>query len=419
MGGSSSRLYPVGGSLVNRKTIISSLLLLTLIAPTASAYAENFTVTTNKDIYTLDDRVIVVGVIPSGSPDGYAVLVRVTRPDGRDCAIQNILPAQDSSFVSRPIKIDGCSIGEYTVSAFYTDLRSTSTFTVSNSNPTDAGSRLELRLMKNIVIQAQDAVNARMQELIDANYVLPEEVANKYNKGVSETSLTLQAIEFGDPAEAKKHVIFAIRNFREVLDAFSSGRLTLLEQPADRQAGVNNSSTNNIVETYGRLQEFYSRLEGLADKGQVDKGSEFATAASLLASSRQMIDNGNLEGAKQRLAQVSSLLERIRTDLFESSEGQNEKATANSTNNSTESNEEARRLVNVADKFEQSAIKLLNGTGSDSEAKAKVHEALSLITSARSSIDQQDYQSARESLSAAYRALDEARSLLDDGQHGG
>ncbi len=402
--------------MVDRKTIIASLLLFTLLLPIASAYAENFTVTTNKDIYAIDEKVIVVGVIPSDAPEGYAILIRVTGPDGKDCTIQNVLPAQDSSFVSRPIKIDGCGLGEYAVSAFYADLKSTSTFTVSNSSETDAGSKLELRLIKNVVLQAQEAVNARMQELIDANYVMPEDVADKYSKGVSETSLTLQAIEFGDPAEAKRHVIFAIRDFREVLDAFSSGRFALFEQTA-QQAGANDSSADNIAETYNRLQEFYDRLEGLADKNHVDKEREFATAESLLASSRQMIDNSNLEGAEQRLAQVSRLLEEIRADLFEGEDDQNEKL-SNLTANSTESNEEARRLANVADKFEQRAMNLLNETGSDSEAEAKVHEALSLIATARSSIDQQNYDSARESLSAAYKALNEARSLVEDSQHG-
>jgi hypothetical protein len=404
--------------LVDRKTIIASLLLLTLLVPIASAYAEDFTVTTNKDIYAIDEKVIIVGVIASDSPEGYAVLIRVTGPDGKDCAIQNILPAQDSSFVSRPIKIDGCGLGEYAVSAFYADFKSTSTFAVSSNNQTDAGSRLELRLIKNVVLQAQDAVNARIQELIDANYVLPDDVADKYSKGVSETSLTLQAIDFGDPAEAKRHVIFAIRDFREVLDAFSSGRFALFEQTAEQQAVANNSSAaDNIAETYNRLEEFYDRLEGLADKNQVDKEREFATAKSLLTGSRQMIDSGNLEGAEKRLAQVSSLLESIRADLFEGEDVQNEKAAAFATNN-TESSEEAQRLVNVADKFEQKALKLLNETSSDSEAEAKVQEALSLITSARSSIDQQNYDSARESLSAAYKALNEAGSLIEDSQHG-
>jgi hypothetical protein len=394
------------------------MLLVMLLIPIVSAYAENFTVTTNKDIYALDEKVIVVGVMPSDSPEGYAILVRVTGPDGKDCAVQNILPAQDNSFVSRPIKIADCGLGEYTVGAFYADLKSTSTFSTSNSSQTDAGTRLELRMIKNIVLQAQEAVNARVQELINANYVLPEDIADKYSNAISETSLTLQAIDFGDPAEAKKHVIFAIRDFREVLDAFTSGRFALFEQTAEQQTSANNSSANNLGEMYRRLQEFYGRLENLADKNHMNKESEFGTAASLLASSRQMIDSGNLEGAELRLSQVNSLLERIRAELFEGEYMQTEKAANYSKNNSTDSNEEAQRLASVADRFEQKALKLLNETDSDSDARTKLNEALSLIDDARTAIVQQDYDSARESLSAAYKALEEAKRLVEDSPDG-
>lgn len=401
--------------MVDKKTIIASLLLVILLVPIASAYAENFTVTTNKDIYALDENVIVVGVIPSDSPDGYAILLKVTGPDGKDCTIQNILPAPDGSFVSRPIKTGGCGFGDYSVSAFYADLKSASTFAVSNSSETDAGSALELRLIRNVVLQAQDTVNARVQELIDANYVLPEDIADKYSKGVSETSLAVQAIDFGDSGEAKKHVIFAIRDFREVMDELSSGRLALFEQTAEQQAEAKDDHAASLIETYNRLQEFYSRLEDLAEKNQVDKEREFTTASSLLASSLQMIDDGNLEGAEQRLSQVNRLLESIRTELFQGEEDQDQKSATYATNN-TESNE-ARRLINVADKFEQRALRLLNETSSGSEAEAKVREALSLIANARSSIDQQDYDSARESLSSAYKALNEARNLIEDAEH--
>ncbi len=409
----SSRLDTVARILANRKMIIVSLIVLILLVPIASAYAENFIVTTNKNIYSVDEKVIVVGVIPSDSPSGYAVVIQVTGPDGKSCAVQNILPAADSSFVSRPVKID-CGLGQYSISASYTDLTSTSIFTVSSSQ-TGAGSRLELRMIKNVVMQAQEAVNARVQELINANYVLPADVVDRYSKGISETSLAAQAVDFGNAAEAKKQAILAIRDFRAVLDALSSDRLMLFEQNAEQQAGTN-SSAANITETYNRLQEFYYRLEDLASKNQVEKGREFAIAASLLASSRQMIDDGNLQGAETRLAQVNSLLEGIRAELFSDTGAQDKKAVA-STANSTDSSDEANRLANVADKFEQRAVTLLNETSSNPEATAKVQEALSLIARARSSIDQQDYDSARESLSAAYKALNEAKDLVD-GDHG-
>jgi len=79
-----------------------------------SAYAESLTVTTNKDIYTNDEKAIVVGAIPADAPAGYAVLIKVTGPRG-ECAVQNILSAADNSFVSRPVRLDECGIGGFTV----------------------------------------------------------------------------------------------------------------------------------------------------------------------------------------------------------------------------------------------------------------------------------------------------------------
>ena len=50
-----------------------------------SAYAESLTVTTNKDIYTNDEKAIIVGAIPADAPAGYAVLIKVTGPRGGLC----------------------------------------------------------------------------------------------------------------------------------------------------------------------------------------------------------------------------------------------------------------------------------------------------------------------------------------------
>src|SRR3989442_363875 len=96
---------------------MSLLTVLILFIP-MSAYAESLTVTTNKDIYTNDEKAIVVGAIPADAPAGYAVLIKVTGPRG-ECAVQNILSAADNSFVSRPVRLDECGNGGFTVSAYY------------------------------------------------------------------------------------------------------------------------------------------------------------------------------------------------------------------------------------------------------------------------------------------------------------
>ncbi len=82
--------------MLNKKALIAllSLLILVLQLP---AFADSFTMTTNNDIYALDEKAIIIGAVPVDTPHGYAVLVKVTGP-GRDYATQNMLPAADNSF---------------------------------------------------------------------------------------------------------------------------------------------------------------------------------------------------------------------------------------------------------------------------------------------------------------------------------
>ena len=144
-----------------RKSILSTVLAVALLFPIASAYAESFTVSANKDLFSVGEKAIIVGIIPDTAPEGYAVLLRVTGPDGTECGVQNVLPDSDNSFVSRPFNIVDCGTGQYAVMAYYSTLASNSTFVVSNSSQTSQGNRLELRLLRNVAIQAQEILKIR------------------------------------------------------------------------------------------------------------------------------------------------------------------------------------------------------------------------------------------------------------------
>ncbi len=391
--------------------LVTLLSLMILVVP-LSAFAEPFTVITNKDIYTSDEKAIIVGAVPADAPDGYAVIIKVIGPRG-ECATQNVLPAEDNSFRSRPVRLDECGFGEISVSAFYAGINATSTFTISDSSSqADAGSRMELRILKDTMLQAQDTVNAKVKELIEGGYVLPEDIAKKYGEGVSEASLALEAIEFGDAAEAKKHMIFALGDFREVLNALSEN-VARFEQTA-------RSSNSDIVGMYNMLQRYYYRLQEVAEKNQVDKEDEFGAAALLLSNAKRMIDEDNYEAAGRNLERVNMILEKIRANLSEE-EGSTERLTSeanNSTSSSKVDKELARKLTDIAAKYENTALKLLNKTSSDDEAEAKVQEALALIASARTNIKAHDLESARNDLSAAYHAISYAKKLIEDNDDG-
>jgi hypothetical protein len=378
---------------------------LILILP-ISAFAESFTVTTNKDIYSLDENAIIVGVIPEDAPDGYAVLVKVTGPDG-DCASQNILASADNSFRSRLVKLDECGFGQFTVLAFYAELKTNSTFTISNSSQADTGSKLELSTLKNVMLQALDVVNANVKELIEDGHVLPEDVADKYSEGVSEASLALQAIEFGDAAEAKKHMIFAIRDFRQVLKELSEENVAKFEQAAD-------DAKSQVVGTYNLLQKKYYKLRGVAETNQVDKDSQFNAAQLLFSNAKRSIDDGNYEGAERRLWQINSILEQIRADLYGEDEEEEQKKLDSEANYAGQADEEeARKLTETAARYEEDALEFLKNARPDSEAETKVQEALSLIANATVSIEAHDFDSARDTLRDAHKAILEAQDLIE------
>jgi hypothetical protein len=378
---------------------------MAMLLPLASAYAESLNVTTNKDLYTAGEKAIVVGVIPNTAEEGYAVLLRISGPDGSDCEVQNILPDSDNSFVSRPVSLGECGVGQYLVTAFYAELSANSTFTVSNSSQTGNGNRLELRLLKNVAIQSQETVNQRLRVFLESNQVLPEDIADEYSLGVFEASLVLQAVDFGDTAEAKKHLIFAVRHFRGVIDSMSADRL-IFEQAIMLDA-ANDDSGEALLERYQRIKEFYFRLEELAQKNGIDRENEFGTIVSLLAKSKQMIDEGSLDQANQSLEETNAMLESIRQGLYGNRdlEGTAENSTLKS------SDVQAKKLANVADRFEKTAYGILE-EHSGERVNATVQTVLALISQARLDIQNEDYSSARSHLSDAFSALDQAKEMV-------
>lgn len=387
------------------KPILSLMLAMAMLLPLASAYAESLNVTTNKDLYTTGEKAIVVGVIPNTAEEGYAVLLRISGPDGSDCEVQNILPDSDNSFVSRPVSLGECGVGQYLVTAFYAELSANSTFTVSNSSQTGHGNRLELRLLKNVAIQSQETVNQRLRAFLESNQVLPEDIADEYSLGVFEASLVLQAVDFGDTAEAKKHLIFAVRHFRGVIDSMSADRL-IFEQAIMLDA-ANDDSGEALLERYQRIKEFYFRLEELAQKNGIDRENEFGTIVSLLAKSKQMIDEGSLDQANQSLEETNAMLESIRQGLYGNRDL--EGTAENSTLKSPDA--QAKKLANVADRFEKTAYGILEEHSGES-VNATVQTVLALISQARLDIQNQDYSSARSHLSDAFSALDQAKEMV-------
>jgi hypothetical protein len=375
-----------------------------LLLPAASAYAESFSLTTNKDLYTIKEKAIIVGIVPDAAPEGYAVLVRVTGAGGSECAVQNILPDSDRSFVSRPVDLEECGTGQFVIMAYYAEFSANSTFTVSNSSQTGQGNRLELRLLKNVAVQSQETVNQRLREFLESSQVLPEDIADKYSLGVFEASLVLQAVDYGDTAEAKKHLIVAVKHFRQVIDSLAKEHM-IFEQAIALDAS-SDETDEAVLERYQRIKEFYFRLEEVSQKNGVDNESDFEVIVTLLAKSKQLIDEGNLEEASRDLDEANAMLESVRSSLYGDNEP--EDSTENATLMATDP--QARKLASVADKFERTALGLLENSPAE-QVNATIQHVLELVAKARLDIENADYGSARSNLSEAFSALDDAKDM--------
>jgi hypothetical protein len=146
----------------------------------------------------------------------------------------------------------------------------------------------------------------------------------------------------------------------------------------------------------------------------VDKDSQFNAAQLLFSNAKRSIDDGNYEGAERRLWQINTILEQIRADLYGEDEEEEQKKLDSEANYAGQADEEeARKLTETAARYEEDALEFLKNARPDSEAETKVQEALSLIANATVSIEAHDFDSARDTLRDAHKAILEAQDLIE------
>lgn len=356
--------------------LLALLGIAALAAP--AAWAESFSIATNKDIYYRGERVIVAGALPDAG-DGN-VLVQITKAD-RQCALQIVKPSA-ASFVSRPLSVGNCGPGEYSVTVRYQNSTTQSRFVVAGGSGDSGSEDFRLHVTKKFILQAQERATEKVKEVVDAGIPLPQQAAEPYRAGIIETSLALQAAEYGDSSAIMEHQSAALAYFRKVMDALSSERLTAISQAQPAYAVASEESDRLAV-----MQDLYRRLVDLAEKNNLQQ--DLGGIRDLLSQAKSLSEKGDSEGAKAVLDTAGKLLEQARVKLVHESEAA-----------ATQS-----RLAASADRLKAKANDLLAQVG-DGKAAEKVREALSLIDDARSAMMKGDYDSARDSLSSAARILD-------------
>lgn len=421
----------------------------------SSSSSASLAVTTNKSVYDPSDRVIVAGTVGASDDDGgnnndydraRFVTVRVAKDDDDGaaaaaiCGQQFIRVDRDGSFISRSMKVS-CGPGNYTVTATYGALSATASFRIVDEEAAASSPALsdESGSIRDAVVQARDRVSTRIRELVQANITLPEQAVEKYRLGASEASLAIQFAEYGETGDARRHMDAALAYFAEAQDLLSPANLRALSQPA---AGDDDGEERRLaaaIDRYGRLADIYPTLAGLAQKNGISDAI-FDDIQSLLVEAKRLIDMRDLGSAESTLAVTELVVDRARAKLVDQAGNNNSdddgnddsgvaggngsRDDANSNNNddasgnnsaaassSSDDSQKARSLSASADRLEKRAEKELADAGDNVPAQQQIHEAMNLIYKAKAAIADGDYQSARDSLSAASHALMDAARL--------
>jgi hypothetical protein len=357
--------------------------LLAALLP--AAYAQSFSVTTNKDVYGADERVIVAGTVPEAEP-GTSVRIEIAKNDTQ-CVEQFVEVERGGSFISRPLKVD-CGTGEYAVTASHLEQEATSAFRI-DSQAQDGEDVQELR---ETLLAAREKVNERIRELVGAGIPIPEQAVDKYRLGSIEASLAVQSAGYGDAENADTHRDAALAYFDETLALLSPEEVEHLSQAAQED---DERRMAEATDWLGRLGDIYRRLANLADKNEVND-TVFAKIPMLLSDARNALGTQDLDLVESVLAQVEPLMEQARGKLLQSAEQAAEK----------------QNLTATADRIEKRAERQLEASQGVPEAKTLVELALELVQQAKSAVDDGNYSHARQLLSSASKALIEANRML-------
>jgi hypothetical protein len=365
-----------------KKVLGAPLAALLLAALLPVAYAQSFSVATNKDVYGAGERVIVVGTVPQTTAKTVAIQIE---KGGVQCAQQTVAIGRDGSFISRPIKVD-CGVGQYTVAASHLDQDTTSTFRVGEQAPDSD----DLRQLREELVDARERVNERIRELVGSGTSIPEQAVEKYRAGSVEASLAVQSAEHGDIEQADVHKEAAIGYFDETLALLSPEEVELLSQAgeSDEQRAA------DAADWLDRLGDLYRRLASLAEKNGISD-AVFAEIPVLLSDATSALGERDLGAVESALARVEPLLEQARSRLLQSTE------TA-----------EKQSLTATAERIEKRAEKQLQASNGSPEAQTLVEMALELVGQAKTAINDENYSSARQLLSSASKALIEANRAL-------
>lgn len=340
------------------------------------AYGESEVVLSlGKNLYVSGESVVVMGIVES--PSNSPVIIQVWSPNNKECGVQNVTVNDNGSFKAEPVLLSGdiCGIeGTYTVKAFYGQFEGSTTFEVKVLGDTNGNGKLQILL--DIMNRAQQNVDNKIADYQASGNTVPDDIDAIYQEGLAEVKLTKEA---ADLDSVKNHVKNALMAFREVYAS-----LVVLEMGTEPASVDPAEEISELKQTIARAIEFKNKLTstaGATDVGAVETSLEAFDDA--IAESTKYLEAGDLDAAREWLAEANHILDDIHKSLIQNAENQRLEKFATGLEN------KANTLKEVAD------------ASDDSEALVAIEQAVSLITEARQSTSEGNYDLAKSQLREA------------------
>jgi hypothetical protein len=397
---------------------------LMLLEPTYSALADSLEVTSNKNVYSTNERVIVVGVVPASSDSNERVKVSIVGPDGQICGPSRYaLPDSENNFVTRPIPVRNCGAGTYIITASYANLTESTTFEVVSPAVEQGSITLDLQKIMAGLSRSDSEVSKTIRHLLVSNETISADILVKYQQAKQQASSAIQSITLKHWDEAKSKAREALNSFDQIASELSengsahpaaplSNSSTIVKQ---EQLQSSKESPDDdlpvLADGIASADSLSQKLQTLAAANDVNDSELFRSASAAILDARGMLASNDTQGAQEKLQQASTILGHVQVDLRDHAQQRNLNSTL-APGTLDLSTTAKQRLVEAADRIQKSDMALLSQNITDPTISSKVQASLDALQLAHESIQKGDLGQARGHIGDALSFMVKAKSAL-------
>src|SRR5437899_510553 len=168
--------------------------------------------------------------------------------------------------------------------------------------PVQSYAEPQLDTLLRIATQARDHLSIAISQINNA----PNEIANLYNQGSSETDNLAKSVDQQDVASAKQHFLSAMQFFKATNDKINSLNATA---STEQQSPDINQLQSEIT----RMDNIGKRLKTIAITNQVE--IDFTQLDQFIQTARQDLNAGNIEDASKAIQNANQFVNDVHHSL--------------------------------------------------------------------------------------------------------